>query len=233
VSDPQIIVGYEAGAHNESKQTVKRLKSGRQYQDLSTVMIVPTRGTIPARVVECWMGMLTPMNNAFTRIFISGMEVGDAYNAGIELVLNHPELSKWKYILTVEEDNLPPPDGVLKLLETIGDHGAIGGLYYTKGEGGQPMIYGSPERRPQLPPQPPVPEAIQPCNGLGMGFTLFKTDLFRDEKIERPWFKTVNEWSPQTGAQGGNTGLALLRESTKGGVHHRFQQRGQSRPPRS
>jgi hypothetical protein len=62
-----------------------------------------------------------------------------------------------------------------------------------------------------------VPDAIQPCNGLGMGFTLFKTDLFRDEKIERPWFKTVNEWSPQTGARAGTQDLHFFEKARKAG----------------
>jgi hypothetical protein len=30
-----------------------------------------------------------------------------------------------------------------------------------------------------------------------MGFNLFKMDLFRDEKIPRPWFKTLQEYGPE------------------------------------
>ncbi len=55
-----------------------------------------------------------------------------------------PELSTWKYILTIEEDNIPPPDGLLKLYEDMDEFDVVGGLYWTKGEGGQPMIYGDP-----------------------------------------------------------------------------------------
>src|SRR5262245_35287664 len=116
MSDPQIIIGGAEGFHNDNRQARRRVKDSKVYKDVSTICIVPTRGVIPARVVETWMGMMTPMNHKFCRMFISGMEVGEAYNQAISTILNHPELSKWKYILTLEEDNMPPPDGLLKLL---------------------------------------------------------------------------------------------------------------------
>lgn len=172
---------------------------------------------ISARVVESWMGMMTPMNNAFIRFFVQGMEVGEAYNSAIEMVLNHDGLKNFKYLLTLEEDNIPPPDGLLKLLESIGDYAAVGGLYWTKGEGGQPMIYGDPNGILSFQPQMPVPDTVQECNGLGMGFTLFNMDVFRDERIPRPWFKTVQEWSPQTGAQMGTQDLYFFANARKAG----------------
>ena len=30
-------------------------------------------------------------------------------------------------------------------------------------------------------------------NGLGMGFTLFKLDIFKDKRFKKPWFKTVSD----------------------------------------
>ncbi len=190
------------GIHNSDLLTSNiRLQKSGGYRDLSTVCIVPTRGMIPAKVVQSWMGMVPMMNQKFTRIFMMGMEVGEAYNAAIDLILQNPELSKWKYILTLEEDNIPPPDGLIKLYENIENYSALGGLYWTKGEGGQPMIYGNPED-PEMNFRPQMPEKeIQECNGLGMGFTLFKMDLFKDEKIEKPWFKTCNEWDAQRGSK--------------------------------
>ncbi len=199
---PQIVIENYQGTHNaQFLQSIERLEKGKGYRDLSTVCIVPTRGMIPAKVTQCWMSMIMPMNQKFTRVFIIGMEVGEAYTAAIEQILAHPELSKWQYILTLEEDNLPPPDGLIKLYENMDKYDALGGLYWTKGEGGQPMIYGDPSD-PELNfrPQPPVHD-IQECNGLGMGFTLFKIELFKDPRIEKPWFKTCNEWDPQRGSK--------------------------------
>lgn len=200
MTKPQVIVGYEAGFHN-TEDSVGRLTKGRTYDDLSTVCVIPTRGMISARVVEAWWAMMVPMNQKFTRVIVKGMEVGDAYNAAVELILNHPELSKWKYMLTLEEDNLPPPDGLLKLYENIGEYAVVGGLYWTKGEGGQPMIYGDPNGVFSFIPQIPIPETIQECNGLGMGFNLWNLEIFRDQRYEKPWFKTVQQWSQAEGGK--------------------------------
>lgn len=218
MSEPQIILSNPEGIHNQDLEASReRLKKGKQYRDLSTICIVPTRGVIPARVVENWMGLMTPMNNAFFRMFVSGMEVGDAYNSAIDIILAHEQLSKFKYVLTLEEDNLPPPDGLLKLYESIDEYQAVGGLYWTKGEGGQPMIYGDPKGVLTFQPQLVQADTVQECNGLGMGFTLFDLDLFRDGKIEKPWFKTVQEYDPATGVQSGTQDLFFFAKARKAG----------------
>lgn len=147
------------------------------------------------------MGLAPPMNQRFVRLFVSGMEVGAAYSSALDMILDHPELSQWKYLLTLEEDNLPPPDGLLRLLESIGDFDVVGGLYWTKGEEGQPMIYGDPTRPLNFLPQVPQPDTVQACHGLGMGFTLFKLDLFRDERLDRPFFQTVQTFDPVDGGK--------------------------------
>lgn len=217
LSEPSIIIGGDIGFHNRDlKRSRERLQTGKQYRDLSTVCVVPTRGMIPARVVESWMGMLTPMNNAFIRLFVSGMEVGDAYNAAVEMILGHEQLKGFKYLLTLEEDNMPPPDGLLKLYESIDDYAAVGGLYWTKGEGGQPMIYGDPKGILSFQPQQVRVDTVQECNGLGMGFTLFRIEDF--SKIEKPWFKTVQEWSPETGAAVGTQDLYYFGKLRKAGL---------------
>ena len=41
--------------------------------------------------------------------------------------------------------------------------------------------------------------AIQPCCGLGMGFTLFRLKLFKE--LARPWFRTVSAWNDEYGVQ--------------------------------
>lgn len=200
--EPQIIIPKFEGEHNLRADSLARLQKGRIYQDLSTVIVCPTRGMITAKVVQNWMGLIRPMNQkVIGPMFIVGMEVGDAYVAAIEMILSNPELSKWRYILTIEEDNMPPPDGLLKLYENIDKYSAVGGLYWTKGEGGQPMIYGEGKDGDlHFRPQMPIKD-IQECDGLGMGFTLFKLDIFKDPQIEKPWFKTCNDWDPQKGAR--------------------------------
>jgi hypothetical protein len=140
------------------------------------------------------------MNQKFFRTFVIGMEVGEAYTTCIEQILATPELRNWKYILTLEEDNMPPPDGLLRLYESMDKFDVVAGLYWTKGEQGQPMIYGDPGRKElNFVPQKPIPETVQPCNGLGMGFNLFKMDVFKDPRVPHPFFKTTQDYTPGVG----------------------------------
>lgn len=205
------------GYHNMDLELSKgRLEIGNTYKDVSTVIVIPTRGVIPAKVVQNWMGLMMPMNQKVTRVFITGMEVGDAYNHAVNLILNDPVISTWKYMLTLEEDNLPPPDGLLRLYESIENYDAVGGLYWTKGYGGQPMIYGPPDGLLNFIPQIPVPETVQPCRGLGMGFTLFRLDTFR--KIEPPYFKTEQSWDPAQGTRMYTQDLYCFEKMAKVGL---------------
>lgn len=186
----------EVGRHNTDLDiSADRLEKSKSYKDLSTIIICPTRGQIPARVVQSWMSLMRPMNQkVIGPIFAIGMEVGQAYSSLIEQILANPDLSQYKYILTIEEDNMPPADGLLKLYENMDKYDVIQGLYWTKGEGGQPMIYGDPAVMPKnFIPQKPKHETIQPANGLGMGFNLFKLDIFKNPNLPKPWFKTVQE----------------------------------------
>lgn len=201
---PAIIMdAYAPGKHN-ANGSAERVRRQGLYRDASTVCLVPTRGKIAWRVVQSWMNLASPMNQNFVRIGAVAFEVGAAYSNMIDQVLATPGLCDFKYVLTLEEDNMPPPDGLLKLVEAMHEHpeyAAIGGLYWTKGEAGQPMIYGNPTEVPlNFRPQPPVPGELVPCNGLGMGFTLFRMDVFKEGKVARPFFETVQRYTPEGAA---------------------------------
>ena len=185
----------DIGYHNSNLDaSINRLVKGQSYKNLSTVWITPTRGQLKPKVVSSWLSLQKPMNQPFFGpIFMEGMEVGEAYQKAFELILDNAELSKFKYILTIEEDNIPPTDGLLKLYEAIQmGYDGVGGLYWTKGENGQPMCYGDPAVMPRnFVPQAPRVDTVQHCNGLGMGFNLYKMEMFK--KMPRPWFRTVQE----------------------------------------
>ena len=194
--NPQIVVPDYSGIHNQDIDlSAKRLDDAKSYRDLSTIIICPTRGVIPAKVVQSWLGLMKPMNQkVIGPLFAIGMEVGAAYNSMIENIINNPELSTWKYILTIEEDNMPPADGLLKLYESMDKYDVVQGLYWTKGEGGQPMAYGNPLITPKnFIPQKPIKDTVMHVNGLGMGFDLFRLDIFKNPDLPKPWFKTVQE----------------------------------------
>lgn len=170
------------------------------YRDNSMVIIIPSREPWLHRTfVERLQSLQWPMNQRRAMFFVTGAEVGMAYSDQIQGVLAHPELSTWKYVLSIEDDTLPPADGVLKLVDAM-DQGfdVVAGLYFTKGDVNMPQAYGSPAeyaRTGVLDFRPrDVVEAVQsgglmPVNGTAMGFTLYKMSLFKE--IPGPWFVTT------------------------------------------
>jgi hypothetical protein len=197
--EAKLVVQDIGGAHNgDPSKTRARLLKGGSWKRQRMVVILPAGESIPAPVALSHWNLAFPPNNAVLRILAQGMEVGDAYSTAIEQVLADPELSKWEYILTVEHDNLVPWDGVLKLLERMEAHpeyACIGGLYFTKGEGGVAQIWGDPKDPiPNFRPQMPDPAGgLVECCGTGMGFNLFRLKMFKDAKLRKPWFKTQKD----------------------------------------
>ena len=191
-------VAPDYGKHNaDLEASIARVKGTAAWKKLDTIILIPAAGSVPTKAVASWMNLYSPPNNAVYRMFAVGMEVGEAYSQAIANILAHPDLSKFKYILTIEHDNIVPPDGLIKLQERMEAHpefDCIGGLYFTKGEGGQPQVWGD-RRDPVMNfrPQPPVPGQLVECWGVGMGFNLFRLDMFKDPDLRKPWFKTQTE----------------------------------------
>jgi hypothetical protein len=195
---PQLIVADFAGVHNKAiAETHARLLKGGSWKKQRIACVIPAAAKIDAIVALSWMNLAFPPNNGMVRVLAQGMEVGDAYSTAIEQILAHPEFSKWEYLLTIEHDNCPPPDGVIKLIEQLENHpelACVGGLYYTKGEGGVAQIWGDiNDPIPNYRPQPPDPKGgLLECYGTGMGFNLWRLKMFKDKRIEKPWFETLN-----------------------------------------
>jgi hypothetical protein len=196
MSKPELIIQDFGGKHNENiEATSARLMKGASWKRQRIVVILPADSMIPAKVALSHWNLIFPPNNGVCRILAQGMEVGDAYSSAIANVLAHPDLSQWEYVLTLEHDNMPPQNGVVQLCEQMEAHpelACIGGLYFTKGEGGCAQIWGDPKDpivnfRPQL---PDVSGGLVECCGTGMGFNLFRLSLFKDEKLRKPWFLT-------------------------------------------
>lgn len=185
------------GFHNkDSQQTYARLVKGASWKKQRIVVILPAGKNIPAKVALVHWNLIFPPNQSVVRILAQDMEVGDAYSTCIEQILQHPELKNWEYILTLEHDNMPPADGVLRLIERLEanpQYDCIGGLYFTKGYNGVAQIWGDPNDpvlnfRPQLPKENQLVE----CCGTGMGFNLWRMKMFKDGALPRPLFKTMS-----------------------------------------
>lgn len=193
-----MIIGQEYGVHNQNlAESSTRILEGGSWKKQRTIMLIPAGKTIPTKVYLSHCSLAFPPNQQSFRMAAIGMEVGEAFSNSIQDILNHPELSQWEYLLTIEHDNIPPADGVVRLIHKMEQHpefACIGGLYWTKGEGGVPQIWGDP-KDPQINfrPQPPDPKGgLVECCGTGMGFNLWRLSMFKDERLRKPWFKTLN-----------------------------------------
>jgi len=202
---PQII-STDYGKHNlDLENSAYRITQGGSWKDQSLIWITPSDSSIPAKVVWSWLHLICPPNNKVFRMLALGQEVGEAYSNSIETILSHPDLSTWKFILTLEHDNIPPQDGIMKLVEQMDNHpefSCIGGLYWTKGEEGVAQIWGDP-KSPELNfrPQPPVAGKLVECCGTGMGFNLWRIDMFKDKRLPRPLFRTKASKEEGVGTQ--------------------------------
>ena len=241
-NDACLIIPETAGFNNQNlKASIDRLVKAATYKDCSTAIICPTRGMLHCRPVQSWFGLIRPMNQKISGpIFLVGMEVGMAYQLAFDMVvqgalnasrgavdisqLRSQGSANYKYVLTLEDDNMPPPDGLCKLIESIEGgvdgkkYDAMGGLYWIKGEGGQPMLYGDPNVEPRnFIPQVPKPNTVQPVCGMGMGFTLFRTKMFTEGKLSRPWFRTVQRHIEGVGQVLKNQDLGFFEQAGMAG----------------
>jgi hypothetical protein len=192
---PQLVITEMGGEHNKDpKKTRDRISRSGSWKPQRIVVVLPSADLVAAKVALTWWNLAFPPNNGLVKILALGQEVGEAYSNAIEGILAHPDLSKWEYVLTIEHDNAPPGNGVIRLTEQMEEHpelACIGGLYFTKGEAGVAQIWGDPKDpilnfRPQL----PVPDQLVECCGTGMGFNLFRLSMFKDPALRKPWFKT-------------------------------------------
>lgn len=193
---PQLI-GIDSGKHNENLEaSASRILRGGSWKKQRIVSLIPAGENIPTKVYLSHMSLIYPPNQGVYRMAAIGMEVGEAFSDSIAQILAHPDIGNWEYLLTLEHDNIPQPDAVVKLLDRMEQHpefACIGGLYWTKGEGGVPQIWGDP-KDPILNfrPQPPDPNGgLVECCGTGMGFNLWRLSMFKDERLRKPWFKTL------------------------------------------
>lgn len=195
MSKPELIIqdfGGKLGGDLEG--TAARLLKGGTWKKQRIILILPADTLIPAKVALSHWNLIFPPNQPVVRILCQGMEVGDAYSTALEQVMAHPDLSQFEYLLTIEHDNLPPQDGVLKLIETLEarpELSTVSGLYFCKGYGGCAQIWGDPSDPVcNFRPQVPRPGQVLECCGTGMGFALWRLSMFKDPRLSRPWFKT-------------------------------------------
>lgn len=202
----QILAAHNPGHHNSDlEKTSIRLVEGGTWKRQRVIVILPAPATMSTKVALAHWGLMFPPNNGVHRMLATGMEVGDAYSQAIEQIVNHPDLKDWEYLLTIEADNVPPGDGVLKLIKQMEAHpelACIGGLYFCKGPEGCAHIWGD-IKDPVLNCRPQVPRAgeLVECYGTSMGFNLWRVSMFRDPRLKKPWFRTLASAAEGLGTQ--------------------------------
>lgn len=199
---PEIVtMGW--GAHNEALYA-GQYEQATSYKRARIIYIIPNLGMIHPRVYLSHRSLIFPPNQAMFPMLVDGAEVGEAYSNAIEQVLAHPDLSQWEYVLTLESDNVPPPDGVLRLLKRMEDYpefSGIGGLYWCKGASGPngmgvAHLWGDVSD-PNVNFRPVKPRILPDgrgdmCRvyGTSMGFNMWRMEMFRDKRLPRPLFRT-------------------------------------------
>jgi hypothetical protein len=58
-------------------------------------------------------------------------------------------------------------------------------------------------------------DTVQEANGLGQGFNLFKLSMFKE--LPKPWFKTLQEYNPNTGVRCYTQDLYFYENASKYG----------------
>lgn len=212
---PQIIFEDFKGFNERLSADEKNKKNS--FKDLSTILIIPCYSTgIHPKIVQNWMNIMQPMNQKFLKVFVTDMEVGAAYTTTIENILAHPDLSKFKYIATLEHDNVVAPDWLLKMYPDMDKYDVLGAIYYTKGIGGAPMCYGRHDVFPvNFIPFEPQPNEVTRCNGLGMGANLYKMEMFKNKKLPKPFFETVQRYTPNVGVEAYTQDLKFYENAGK------------------
>jgi hypothetical protein len=208
-------------------ENLAKFRAAKAHLQQGACWVMPTRGSMRIEAVLSLLGLQWPMNQDRTPLLTAnGFEVGSAYQSLFELAIDRDvavgtvgpdfaeRIQKMPFILTSEEDNLPAPDGIIKLMQAIytcvdcgkeiephgwecpdGHRGldAVSGLYWTKDIPAMPMAYGNPkDTELRFEPQDITAaidaKATVEVNGIAMGFTLYRKELF--SRVSRPWFQT-------------------------------------------
>ena len=108
------------GIHNNDlDKSAKRILQGGSWKKQRVIMLIPAGQNIPTKVYLSHCSLIFPPNQPNIKMAAIGMEVGEAFSNSIQDILNHPELSTWEYLLTIEHDNIPQPHHLLDLLKRM------------------------------------------------------------------------------------------------------------------
>jgi predicted SAM-dependent methyltransferase len=157
-------------------------------------------------------GLMTPTNFALVDVNVDGMEIGDARQKAIEIVMEMPNRAEFLFFL--DYDVVPAYDALEKLLiraRHYPDHDIFSGVYVSKSLPAEPLIYEEDGAGPFWDWQ--IGDLlIDKIHGCHMGLTLIRTalfDRFPKSAWDTPLFLTVNQMEIGAG------GMPNLRRGTE------------------
>ncbi len=134
--------------------------------------------------IAVW-SILAPTNSSSVEIFRRGMSLEDAQTSMVEEALGVGA----EYILFIEDDTEPPLNVMVELgrvLETS-DAMACGGIYTTRTEAPEPIVYMGPGQGAYW--NWKVGDVF-PCWSIGFGCLMIKMEVFR--QMDKPWFRQLD-----------------------------------------
>jgi len=150
-----------------------------------------------------------PLNTTVTHVVMQGVEVGEARNKIVDWALEHNAT----YVMFVDDDVVLPPSAIQRLgyvLDTRGPSlypdskiAVCGGIYMSKEELSTPVVY---RKNGQGGSWDWKVNDVFPVESIGTGCMMIRTEVFRH--IEKPYFKTVQEYTPK----GDNLALTMTTD---------------------
>lgn len=159
---------------------------------------IPTLGHTSMAWVGHGLQLFPVLASTGCLLVAQGHEVGQARDQLVSGVLALDPTPE--YVLFYGDDNLPPPNGLQLLFETIHTREAlaVSGLYYMKQSPPDlPVIWRDDTAGPPLPGRDFQIGDVIACDGSGLDFALFRTEALRS--IPRPRFRTVVDWVKDKG----------------------------------
>jgi SAM-dependent methyltransferase len=110
----------------------------------------------------------------------------------------------WDYLCFIDHDNILPPDGIIKLWRY--NLPVVGGLYFERGYPHLPLLYTFNPTTGDITVALDYPKGLVRCDVLGMGCSLWKTEVFK--KFPSPWFTYER---PDGGSAYGTEDISIFR----------------------
>lgn len=158
------------------------LKNAKDDSQPNRLLVgTPTRGNVRMEWVMARYGQIIPCNWSLTQMlqYLTtvaplGYLVADAQNVMVKAAVE----GNFEWLLLIEDDTCPPPDAFLRLNEYMrnGDVPVVSGLYYTKSNPPEPMVYRG--RGTSFFNEWKMGDKVW-CDGVPTGFLLIHGDVLR------------------------------------------------------